>query len=198
MNKNEFLFELSGRLDHLPEEEALKTINYYSEMIDDRIEDGESEEAAVSAIGSIDDIVLEASGQGAEPKSGFAKLSRGTKALIIVLIILSSVIWLPVAAGIFGVLVGVAATVISVIISLFAICLSFALSAVGLIAVTPIYIYLGKPFLTALAFSSALILAGLAIILFIISVFVTKKLWKFVRFLFRKTIELIKRKGRAK
>lgn len=198
MNKNEFLYELSGRLDHLPEEEALKTINYYSEMIDDRIEDGESEEAAVSAIGSIDDIVLEASGQTGEPKSSFAKLSRGTKALIIVLIILSAVIWVPVAAAIFGILIGIAATVISIIISLFAVVLSFALSAVGLVAVTPIYIYLGKPFLAALAFSAALILAGLAIVLFIISVFVTKKLWKFVRFLFRKTVEIIKRKGRAK
>ena len=47
MRKTEFLERLRAALNALPEEEAKKTIAYYAEMIDDRIEDGMSEEEAI-------------------------------------------------------------------------------------------------------------------------------------------------------
>ena len=56
MNKQEFLTQLSKGLSGLPQEDREERISFYSEMIDDRIEDGLSEEEAVAAIGSVDDI----------------------------------------------------------------------------------------------------------------------------------------------
>ena len=50
MNKQEFLYELKGKLWALSEEEKKSSLEYYTEMIDDRMEDGLSEEEAVAAI----------------------------------------------------------------------------------------------------------------------------------------------------
>ncbi len=57
MKKKEFLSELRGRLKGLPSEEINQRVEFYSEMIDDSIEDGLTEEKAVENIGDIDEIV---------------------------------------------------------------------------------------------------------------------------------------------
>ena len=57
MTKQEFIDEIKSRLNGLPEEEIQKSLDYYSEMIDDRIDDGMEEEEAVGEIGSVDDAV---------------------------------------------------------------------------------------------------------------------------------------------
>ena len=57
MNKQEFLTELKSALSGLPDEEAEERIAFYDEMIDDRIEEGLSEEIAIAQIGSVDSIV---------------------------------------------------------------------------------------------------------------------------------------------
>ena len=55
MNKQDFLKELSRALSGLPREDLEERLAFYSEMIDDRMEDGLSEEEAVADIGSIDE-----------------------------------------------------------------------------------------------------------------------------------------------
>ncbi len=52
MTKREFLNELKFYISKLPYEDVNKYIEYYSEMIEDRIDDGISEEEAVKAVGS--------------------------------------------------------------------------------------------------------------------------------------------------
>ena len=56
MNKTEFINQLSAALTGLSEEDIKKSVDFYTEMIDDRIEDGMPEEEAVAAVGSIDEI----------------------------------------------------------------------------------------------------------------------------------------------
>ena len=56
MNKEKFLDELRNRLSGLPQEDIEERIAFYEEMIDDRMEDGVSEEEAVSRIGSVENI----------------------------------------------------------------------------------------------------------------------------------------------
>lgn len=51
MQKTEFLDRLRAALADLPAEELEKTLGYYAEMIEDRMEDGMDEEAAVAAMG---------------------------------------------------------------------------------------------------------------------------------------------------
>ena len=58
MTKIEFSERLKQTLvgRGLPREEAAKSVEFYLEMIDDRVEDGMNEEEAVAALGSIEDI----------------------------------------------------------------------------------------------------------------------------------------------
>ncbi len=60
MHKAEFMRELGWRLAALPMPELKKSLEYYSEIIDDRVEDGMSEEEAVRALGDMDEIAREA------------------------------------------------------------------------------------------------------------------------------------------
>lgn len=52
MKKREFLDNLKGLISVLPSEDVNKYLEYYQEMIDDRIDDGISEEEAVKAVGN--------------------------------------------------------------------------------------------------------------------------------------------------
>ena len=56
LNKAEFLDDLKCKLSSLPKEEREKTVNYYTEMIDDRIESGMGEEEAVAQMESTQTI----------------------------------------------------------------------------------------------------------------------------------------------
>lgn len=57
MTRKEFLMELDRRLDVLPREDADKYLNYYAEMLADRMEDGMTEEEAVASMEPLDTII---------------------------------------------------------------------------------------------------------------------------------------------
>ena len=60
MTKQNFLDKLRTKLKALPKKEVEECLSFYSEMIDDRIEEGLSECDAVSAIGDVNKITKEA------------------------------------------------------------------------------------------------------------------------------------------
>lgn len=60
MNKQEFLSGLRKGLSGLPQDDIEERLTFYSEMLDDRVEEGLSEEEAVSALGSVEEIVGQA------------------------------------------------------------------------------------------------------------------------------------------
>ncbi|MBR3759551.1 MAG: DUF1700 domain-containing protein [Ruminococcus sp.] len=59
MSKQEFLEQLRKGLSGLPQDDVEERLNFYSEIIDDRIEEGFPEDEAVSAIGSVDEITAQ-------------------------------------------------------------------------------------------------------------------------------------------
>lgn len=59
MNKQEFLTQLRKGLSGLPQNDIEERLMFYSEMIEDQMEDGVSEEEAISTIGSVDEIVAQ-------------------------------------------------------------------------------------------------------------------------------------------
>ena len=132
MNKNEFISSLATRLSFLPQNEINKSLEFYSEMIDDRIEDGMSEEEAVAALGSIDELAENAMLDTSLPVLVKAKMKSNSKKRTlrgwqIVLIVIGFPFWLPILIAIVAMLFAVYATVWSVIISMFAV-------VIGLIA----------------------------------------------------------------
>ena len=56
MNKQEFLTELRAKLSGLPTDDVEERLGFYGEMIDDRTEEGVTEEQAVEEIGTVDQI----------------------------------------------------------------------------------------------------------------------------------------------
>ena len=56
MTKQEFLDKLQAGLSGLTESDAQERLTFYSEMIDDRMEEGKSEAEAVAALGDVDVI----------------------------------------------------------------------------------------------------------------------------------------------
>ena len=59
MTKTEFLSALRDGLRALPEADAARSLEYYHEMIDDRMDDGMTEEEAVAAVGDPGDVAGE-------------------------------------------------------------------------------------------------------------------------------------------
>ena len=57
MNKQEFLAQLRKRLSGLSQSDIEDRLAFYSEVIDDRMEEGISEEKAVGENGTLDEIV---------------------------------------------------------------------------------------------------------------------------------------------
>jgi len=57
MNRLDFIMLLNEKLYVLSEDDKKDAISYYLEIIDDKIDNGISEEAAVSSLGNIDDLI---------------------------------------------------------------------------------------------------------------------------------------------
>ena len=122
MTKSEFLSELCRALGSVPENDIFERVNFYSEMIDDRIEEGMSEEEAVAAMGSVDDI---ASGIIADIPIGKLvrekiKPKRTLETWEILLLVLGSPLWISLLAAAFAILLALYAVLWSVVVCLWA------------------------------------------------------------------------------
>ena len=99
MTKQVFLQELREKLVGLPKSDVDDRINFYSEMIDDRIDDGLTEEAAVADIGTVDEVIYEIAQEVPLGKLVKEKIrpKRELKVWEIILICLLFPIWFPIA-----------------------------------------------------------------------------------------------------
>lgn len=129
MKKHEFLAKLRDSLSGLPREDVKRSLDYYSEIIDDRIEDGLTEEEAVEQLGSIDEIVSQILMETPLTRIVNAKVkqTRSLRAWEIILLILGSPVWLPL-------LIAAAAIVLSIYIVLWAVIFSLYSVVVSIVA----------------------------------------------------------------
>lgn len=99
MTKQEFLTALREKLQGLPQKDVDERISFYEEMINDRIDDGKTEEEAVADIGSVDLIVEEIARDTSLVKLVKEKITpkREIKAWEIVLLVLGFPLWFPLA-----------------------------------------------------------------------------------------------------
>lgn len=163
MNKQEFLENLRGRLSALPQDEIKERLNFYSEMIDDRMEEGKSEEQAILEIGSADEIAAQTV---AETSPAPAKPLRKRGALEITLLVLGSPIWLSLLIAAVAVFISIYAVLWSVIIALWAVFTALLGSALGLLAAGGGHAFGGDYSGGAVMISAAFVCAGLGIFMF--------------------------------
>lgn len=136
MTKFEFLDALRNQLKGLPEKEREQSIEYYREAIEDRIEDGADEQAAVAAIGTpeqaaeqiLRDIpITKLVKERVKPKREFETWE-------LVLLIIGSPVWVPLLLAAISVALAIYVSIWAVVISLYAIMAAcFACSVVGIV-----------------------------------------------------------------
>lgn len=168
MRKQEFLCALKNRLSGLPEQDVEERLNFYSEMIDDRMEEGRTEEEAISDIGSVDEISAQIIADIPLTKIATERVKpkRRLKMWEIVLLVLGSPIWLSLAIAAFSVILSLYVVLWSLIVSAWAVFVSFAACAIGFV-IAGIFFALGGNGLTGIAVVGAgIVCAGLSIFLF--------------------------------
>lgn len=183
MKKQEFESRLQNilRSHGLLESEIKRSTEYYLEMIDDRIEDGMTEEEAVSAIGDIEkiakDILFDAP-LGVLVKSKIKKeksRSKQNDLLIALLIILCFPVWFPLLAILFSAVIGIYAVIFALIIAAFAVVVALLIAGVALI---PIGILAGSLTTagTLATIGTGLLLIGISLLLVIPAKYAAKGL----------------------
>lgn len=168
MSKQEFLDLLRARLAGLPKQDVEERLGFYGEMIDDRIEEGLSEEEAVADIGSTDEIAEQILADIPLVKIAKEKIKpkRRIKAWEIVLLALGSPIWLSLLAAVFVVVLAVYAVLWSLVATVWTVFAAFAVFSVGGLAAGVIFAVQGNIFTGLAVIGVSVTCAGLAILLF--------------------------------
>ena len=167
MTKVEFISKLRSRLKSLPKKEIEERLSFYSEIIDDFIEEGISEEDATTKLGDIEkiyqSIVFEIT--QAKIKSNEKGIDRSniTKT---VLLILGSPIWLSLIISAFAIVISLYAVLWSLIVSAWSVFGALVGCAAGGIIGAIIIAATSNLATGAMLIASALICLGLAIFAF--------------------------------
>ncbi len=168
MNKQEFLTQLRKGLSGLPQEDIEERLTFYSEMIDDYIEEGLSESEAVSKIGSVNYVVTQILEDTPLTKLVKEKVkpNRVLRAWEIVLLVLGSPIWLSLLIAAFSIILAAYIVIWSVAVTLWSIGASFAACSLGGIISAVVFAFQGNGLTGLAVLSAGIFCAGLSIFLF--------------------------------
>jgi uncharacterized membrane protein len=176
MTKIEFILKLKDRLSGLPQDEVDDRLLFYSETIDDLIEEGISEEYAVRDMGSIDDVASQILADTPLLKivKDKVKSKRRMRAWEIVLLAVGSPLWIALLAVAFALLITVYAVIWSLVVSAWAVFVTFAATFIGGIAGGVLFICFGDLYAGLACIAAGLVLAGLSIFTFFGCIAATK------------------------
>lgn len=165
MNKQEFLTRLRLGLAGLPQEEIAERVSFYHEMIDDRVEDGLTEEEAVVEIGPVEAVIRQIVAETPLPRLVREKVKpkRQLRAWEIVLLVLGSPIWLALGIAAAAVLFSVYVVIWALIAAFWAVELALAVSGVFCVGAGIVLLCQGDGTRGLLGIAAGLVLAGLAI-----------------------------------
>ena len=176
MTKLKFLLSLNDRLSGLPKNDVEERLSFYAEMIEDRMEEGLSEEEAVAAVGSVDEIASQIIAETPLVKVAKEKIKpkRKLRAWEIVLLAVGSPIWLALLIAAFAVFISVYAVVWAVIATFWSVFGAFCGGVIGGVAAGVLFIVVGKIPLGIAMIGAGVTLAGLAIFAFLGCLWATK------------------------
>lgn len=168
MNKQEFLDGLRKGLSGLPQADIEERLTFYGEMLDDRIEEGLSEEEAVAAAGSVNEIVRQTVADIPLAKIAKERIKpkRRLKAWETVLLALGSPIWLSLGVAAAAVIFALYVTVWSVIASFWSVFASLAVCAAAGVPMFVIFAAGGSGAAGIAVLSAGIVCAGLSVFMF--------------------------------
>ncbi len=151
MNKKEFIETLKQELKELQKNELDKIVNYYEELINDKLEDNIDEKEAIESLGNLNEIIEEIKNDssierveenknnqdktreniqqkvvGNERGDNQKKEKSVDRTIIIILLIIFSPVWLSIIFSLY-------ISVLSIILSLYLTVLAFALAGIAAI-----------------------------------------------------------------
>lgn len=168
MKKNEFLDKLKASLWAMPAADQQRSVDYYSEMIDDRMDDGLTEEEAVAAIGDLDEIVKQILTETPRPPVVVepVKKQRRVEPWMIVLLVLGSPLWIPLVVSVVSAVLSVYVSLWTVVITLYALAIGVGAAAIG--CVIGCFFMIGRAGVILVTLGAALLCAGIGILLFLL------------------------------
>ena len=168
MNKQEFLVQLRKGLHGLPKDDIEERLMFYSEMIEDRTEEGLSEEEAVSETGTVDEIVRQVITDTSLVKIAKERIlpKRHLKLWEIVLLAIGSPIWLSLSIAIVSVILALYVSLWSVIVSLWAVFAALTACAVGSVPVCVALAFGGNGASAVAILAAGIVCAGFSILTF--------------------------------
>lgn len=196
MTKQEFVSSLRQRLALLSKQELDDRINFYSEIIDDYIEDGLSEEDAVSKLGTIDEVVNEILKDTSIIKLAKNKFKpkRKLDTWVIVLIILGFPIWFTLLVSLLSVVFSLYVSFWSIVISLWGVFVTLIGLGIGGIISGLIFLFTPSSMTGLLLLAVGLVCSGLSVYCYFGIVSLTKLLLKFGKFVILSIKKLFIRK----
>ncbi|MBR2903641.1 MAG: DUF1700 domain-containing protein [Clostridia bacterium] len=183
MTKQAFLDALKKRLRGLPKQDVEERLGFYSEMIDDRIEEGLTEEEAVSQLGSVEEVASQIIADIPLVKivKEKIKVPRQIKGWEIVLLILGFPLWFPLLIAAFSVAVSLVAVLFSLVVVVWAVFASLVAMAGGGVVGGIILACTGNPLTGLLMIGAGVFCAGLSILTFYGALEATKGMGLFVK-----------------
>ena len=138
MSRDAFIGELRHRMAGLPQQTVERTVEYYGELIADSVEDGLTEEEAVSRLGSLDEIVASVVKDTPLAQIVQTRVQEGKKkgisGWVILLLVLGAPVWLPVLIAVLAVLFALFIALWAVVIALWAVVAAVILAGIAAIA----------------------------------------------------------------
>lgn len=171
MNRQTFFYELRKGLAGLPKADVEKTVEYYNEVIDDRIEEGLSESEAVATLGPVDQIVPQILADVSLPQLVRDRISKTRKfrAWEIVLLIVGAPLWFPLLLTAIILIFTLFLVIWILILTLYIIVLTFGLSGIASIVFSVIGFVAGDLTQGLLWLGTGLLMLGLTVLLLLAS-----------------------------
>lgn len=176
MTKYEFLQRLREGLAGLPQSDIEERVAFYSEMIDDLVEDGVPEEDAVAQVGPVDRVVRQTVAETPLVKLVKERVRprRQLRAWEIILIVLGSPIWLSLLLVASALLMTVYITLWAFIVSVWAIEVSLIVGGAASVGAGVLIAVKGTVIQGMALVGAGLALVGLAIFGFFLCILVSK------------------------
>lgn len=166
MDKYDFLECLRDKLSGLPQEDINRSVEFYSEMIDDRIEDGMSEKEAVADVGSVDDIVAEIlrTTPLAKIVKEKVKPKRRLRWWEIVLLAVGSPLWISLLAALFCIILAVYIVIWAVVLTFICVDIAFFATTLALFAASAGLFFEGFAQEAVMCIGTGLVMGGLSLL----------------------------------
>lgn len=196
MNKQEFALLLDERLKSIYGSDADERISFYCEIIDDKIEEGLSEEEAVAQLGLIDDVIAQITADYAPPMANTKEImpKKSRNAWETTLLIAGSPVWGSILLSVLAVVFSVWVSLWAVVVALWAATFALCIGSVALIVAGVALLAVGEKGTGLLAISTSLICAGFSILMCLGSFMVSKGMAALTKLLGRATKRCFKRR----